>query len=115
MDKQQAINHIGDRHKFDGGKTRWDLIPWDILEKIAEVYTKGAQKYTDNGWKGVPNAEKRYFSALMRHLMRYLKDPYCRDEELDLEHIYQVAWNAIALAWFMEQSKKERNNGSTCK
>lgn len=51
--------------KFDDGKLRWDLMPWDALEKVCEVITYGAKKYGDNNWQMV--ARERYFAAGMRH------------------------------------------------
>ena len=34
--------------RYDAGKVRWDLLPYDMLEKVAEVFTHGASKYADN-------------------------------------------------------------------
>ena len=31
-------------------KIRWELIPLDIMNEIAKVYTVGAEKYEDNSW-----------------------------------------------------------------
>ena len=37
--------------KHDEGKARFDLIPADSLEALAEVYTMGARKYAAHNWK----------------------------------------------------------------
>lgn len=54
--------------KFDNGKTRYDLYPLDAYKGCADVLTFGANKYTPNGWKSVPDAKNRYYAALIRHL-----------------------------------------------
>jgi len=85
--------------KFDYGKTRWDLIPWDCVEQVAEILTFGADKYDANSWQKVDDAESRYFSALLRHLIAYQQG-----EDLDQEsgklHLSHVATNALFLLWF---------------
>ena len=83
--------------KFDDNKLRWDLLPWDAIEAIVDVYTYGAKKYEDNNWKFVD--KDRYFSALMRHLTAS-RNGETRDEESGRSHLAHAAWNAITLLWF---------------
>lgn len=52
--------------KFDGGKARMDLVPWDGLDEIAHVLTFGADKYADRNYRGLHWS--RIFAACMRHL-----------------------------------------------
>lgn len=54
--------------KFDGGKLRYDLYPLGAYEGCTKVLTFGANKYTLDGWKTVPDAKNRYYAALIRHL-----------------------------------------------
>lgn len=65
--------------KNDQGKLRFDLIPVEAEIALAEVLTFGANKYSDNNWKEVPNAMQRYEAAMKRHIASYklgeLKDP----------------------------------------
>lgn len=56
--------------KHDKGKVRFDLLPYDALWEIAEVFTKGAEKYGDRNWELGIHYE-RVFAALMRHLARW--------------------------------------------
>lgn len=58
--------------KLDHGK----ILPWlfingfaNALTSVAEVTTKGARKYTPNGWTYVPNGEERYMEAFARHML----------------------------------------------
>jgi len=52
-------------------KTRWDLVPFSELDKVAQCFTKGAEKHDDEGWKTIPNAKEKYFAAAMRHIAAY--------------------------------------------
>lgn len=82
--------------KFDQNKIRMDLLPFEALERIADIMTYGAEKYSEGGWKTVPDAQKRYNAALLRHLSAHM-----RGEIFDLEsgrtHIDHMATNAVFL------------------
>jgi len=53
--------------KHDAKKTRYELLPPELLEAVAQILTFGAEKYTDRNWeKGISYG--RVFGALMRHL-----------------------------------------------
>jgi hypothetical protein len=54
--------------KYDNGKLRFELYLIEAYEGCTEVLTFGANKYTPDGWKTVPNAKDRYYAALVRHL-----------------------------------------------
>jgi hypothetical protein len=53
--------------KFDENKTRYDLIPVEALRMVADVLTDGAKKYSDDNWRIVENAPRRYTAASFRH------------------------------------------------
>jgi len=82
--------------KLDDGKLRFDLIPESAIEGLAEVLTMGARKYTPNGWKTVPDAVNRYYSALFRHLMAWRKGEKI-DPESGLSHLKHVMINVAFL------------------
>ena len=82
--------------KLDAGKPR----PWLVLGgfrmalmEVVKVGTFGAKKYSDNGWRCVPNGQARYLDAAFRHLLA----PELRDEESDLPHIAMAIWNLLAV------------------
>ena len=84
--------------KLDAGKNRLGLVLCGFaraLQEVGRVGTYGANKYTDNGWMEVPDGERRYTDAMLRHLMRE-----ATGEELDpdtgLHHAAHAAWNALA-------------------
>lgn len=98
--------------KHDAGKVRMDLVPLDVIEEIARVFTFGCTSveaggagYEEGSWKDVPEAFKRYKAADLRHLAAD-----ARGETLDpvsgLPHLAHHAWNAIALLWLHMHGKR---------
>jgi hypothetical protein len=85
--------------KFNMGKNRLDLLPFDALEEIGKVLTYGAKKYAPDAWRKVPNAKTRYEAALLRHLSAYKRGEQF-DEESGLSHISHAACNALFLIYF---------------
>lgn len=97
--------------KLDAGK----LQPWlflsgfaNALEKVAEVTTVGAQKYTRNGWKDVDNGQERYMEAFGRHLLAYGQGKEIDDGPKGTEclHISQMIWNLLAVLELQLRDKK---------
>lgn len=85
--------------KADAGKPQPSLIHEGFataLGLLTDVATMGANKYTKNGWKDVPNAESRYTDAMLRHLNAHFSGE-ARDQESDLPHLAHAVWNMMAL------------------
>lgn len=81
--------------KNDTGKLRFDLLPPEALEAVAEVYTIGAKKYADRNWeKGL--SWGRVFAALMRHAWAWMRGETF-DQVDGQRHMASVAWCALAL------------------
>lgn len=86
--------------KLDAGKSPvWrgvvDYFP-RALKAVALVSLFGANKYTWKGWETVPDGEKRYADALVRHLVdEAIGGQVTPDSEL--LHAAHVAWNALAV------------------
>lgn len=84
--------------KADAGKLRPSLVLGGFakaLEAVVLVGTKGAAKYTDNGWKEVPNGFARYSDAQGRHELKRNKGETHDADSGDL-HLAHEAWNALA-------------------
>lgn len=62
--------------KADGGKRRWNLLPWKALGTIVEVLEYGARRYSEGGWRTVDNAVPRYKEAALRHMISYASGEY---------------------------------------
>jgi hypothetical protein len=88
--------------KYDSGKLRWDLLPLEIVGEIVRVLTFGANKYTDNGWMLVPEGEKRYFAALLRHIEAYQRGEEA-DPETGISHLAHAGCNILFLLYFQRQ------------
>lgn len=86
----------GTARKDDAGKLRFDLIPPEGLEVLADVYTVGAKKYDDHNWRRGGLTYGRIFAAMMRHAWAWW-----RGEQYDpvdgQHHLGSVAWCAISL------------------
>lgn len=65
--------------KDTAGKTRYDLIPSEAEEQVAEVFTYGAKKYAAHNYR-LGRAYSDYFAAARRHLSKWQ-----RGEDLDSE------------------------------
>jgi len=91
--------------KFDQGKERMDLVDPLFVLQIARVLTHGAEKYGENNWQELPDAEKRYMAALLRHINQYQRGIKIDSEsgEWTLAH---AACNLMFLFW----SDTRRNN-----
>lgn len=93
----------GERQQFDTGaqrdtqtgKPRFDLVPSKALERVANLYSRGAEKYDDNNWmKGIPVS--RCLSSLERHLHQF------KQGDTEEDHPAAVVWNMLAIMHFQE-------------
>lgn len=90
--------------KNDQGKNRLDLVEPEFIEGVGEVLTFGANKYSENSWQDVEDAENRYYAAAMRHLLAYRKGEKT-DDESGLSHLKHVATNIMFLLHFEGEEK----------
>lgn len=80
---------------------RFDLIPHEALEALAEHFGRGAEKYADRNW------ERGYdwaltFAALNRHLWAWWGGEDV-DPETGSNHMTAVAWHAFVAFTFQER------------
>lgn len=108
----------GNRQEFEtgmvrdtqDGKPRFDLVPVESLRRLADLYARGAEKYSDNNWKkGQPYS--RAYASLFRHMIAW------REGDRSEDHMAAVAWNAFAIMYYEEKKPelddlfKEKQNG----
>lgn len=75
------------------GKGRYDLVSPFALHRLAQVYERGAVKYTDRNWeRGIPLS--RCLDSALRHINQYRMG--MRDED----HLAHAAWNLFAAMHF---------------
>lgn len=99
--------------KYDAGKPRYGLVLGGFpraLERVVQVGTFGANKYSDDGWLSVDDGHARYTDAMLRHHFAE-----AGGEELDGEsgmlHAAHRAWNALAVLE-LKLIELEKNNAS---
>ena len=85
----------------DTNKLRFELIPPEANEALAEVLTYGAQKYGQRNWeKGLYHDE--IMGALLRHLHEYQKGNLI-DPESGLTHLSHAYCNLAFLITMIER------------
>ena len=83
--------------KADSNKVRMELLSPFALEKIAEVFTFGAKKYSDYNYrKGQGLALSRVYGSLQRHMNSWYKGEVC-DAETGLSHLYHAGCCIVML------------------
>ena len=85
--------------KLDAGKNRLGLVLGGFalaLQEVGKVGTYGAQKYSDNGWMSVPDGQRRYLDAMLRHWAKESSGEQF-DNDTGLTHLAHMAWNALAV------------------
>lgn len=104
-----GLNSSDPGAKNDSGKDNWSLLPLEVIRGVVRVMTKGAAKYSPNGWKEVPNAIDRYHSAMMRHWVKMsIEKEYIDngDGGTNEPHWACFLTNAVFLAYFMLKNHK---------
>ena len=87
---QQTAFSTGAVRDSAEGKPRMDLLPWDLMPRVAKRYADGAVAYGNNNWrKG--QLSSHVFASMMRHAMAWVIGDKSED------HLSAVIWNAFAL------------------
>lgn len=98
--KDIRVYSTGANRDSDEGKPLLTFIPWDIMDRVANHYMIGAEKYGDDNWrKGMPSTE--IIQSLMRHMRAYFMG---MDDE---DHLSAMAFNINCLIY---NEEKMRNN-----
>jgi len=83
------------------GKGRFDLLPFDALQQVAQHFEAGAEKYEARNWeKGIPT--HRYADSALRHLLKHVNG------HTDENHAAAAAWNVLCLIQTQAWIKAER-------
>ena len=86
--------------KHDDTKPRWSLLPNGTVATVVAVLEFGAKKYSVDNWQTIPDAERRYYDAAMRHIdaWRFKKD--LNDPDSGLPHLAHAVCCLLFLMWF---------------
>lgn len=97
-----TAEHYSQGVKYDTDKPMMDLIPPLMEMEVARVLTAGAQKYSADNWRHVPDLRRRYLAAARRHI-NALQQGIARDEETGLHH----AAHAVCCLMFLGEVELE--------
>lgn len=90
--KHNRVYPTGAQRDSDDGKPKLTYIPWDLMDRVAFHYEKGALKYGDDNWRlGMPSVE--VLDSLMRHVRKYFM---AMDDE---DHLSAIIFNAFCLIY----------------
>ena len=78
------VQTYGEKH--DHGKPRYDLEQTLAIEEYIKVLTFGAEKYSPDNWRKVPDLHRRYYAAARRHMASWKKGE-AHDGESGLHHL----------------------------
>ena len=87
----------GARRNDSTGKGRYDLLPVEAIQALAQRFEYGASLHGDNNWrKGIPNAS--LFDSALRHLFQALNG------QTDEDHLASCMWNVSVLIYNREHN-----------
>lgn len=89
--------------KYDDGKLPYELIPWEIMDGLAEVYKSGAKEYGVDNWR-TGFRWRRIIGATFRHLKDWVIG-VDHDSKTGLHHLDCVVWNALTLRWMQKYGR----------
>lgn len=90
-------------NKQDDGKVKMELPFMEVpaaMKGLAKVLSVGEEKYGLGNWKKVPNKERRYLAAMLRHITSHVEGELY-DPETGLPHLTHAAANAMFLSDIM--------------
>lgn len=95
---ERVLYDSGFNRDVNTGKPRYDLIPHELLYRLAMLYTRGAEKYGDDNWQKACTQEEydRFMQSAFRHFMQW------RAGEDDEDHAAAAIWNIMAYEWHVE-------------
>lgn len=91
IDKKQPLTQ---GVKYDSNKPEYSLLPPVALLEMVKNLTFGAQKYSRDNWRKVPDAKRRYFDAAQRHMWQWQMQEI-NDPENNLHHLAAAAVNLM--------------------
>jgi hypothetical protein len=92
---QKETFATGGQREVKANKGRFDLLPFEPLQRVAQLYERGAALYGARNWqKGIPLSS--FLSSAARHLSQ-LTNGYS-----DEDHAAAVIWNMLGYMWTRE-------------
>jgi hypothetical protein len=115
MSKQKfTTKDSGERIKFNSGfqrdtntgKARYELIPHEMLTRLAELMARGAEKYNANNWRLASSPEEydRFKESAFRHFMQWMRG------DTDEDHAAAVQFNINCYEWHTQHKAANKND-----
>lgn len=108
--KKYTTKDSGKRVKYKSGfqrdtqddKPRYDLIPTELLTRLAELYARGAKKYDPDNWRKANGEEeyRRFKASAFRHFIQWIEG------QEDEDHASAVAFNIFCYEWHTKHKNK---------
>lgn len=92
--------------KHDQSKPRFSLIPVGTLSAVVRVLEFGAGKYAESNWQTVPDARRRYYDTMHRHIDAWWQGEK-KDSETGESHLAHAVCCALFLMWLDDNSKRD--------
>lgn len=99
--------------KDDNFKLVWAFCPLSFVAPLVPIFTLGVIRYGFENWKkdfatDELTEEQRFISAMKRHIVEVEEHGALAKNENDgnVYHAAQVAWNALRLLWGALQKEK---------
>jgi hypothetical protein len=92
MNEQAEKTQFSTGSQRDGlkGKPRMDLLPLDLLMRVADWYTQGAEKYGDHNWRKGQKVS-HCVGSILRHLTKWVMG------ERDEDHLSAIVFNTLSI------------------
>lgn len=87
--------------KFDNGKLKWILLPWDVMTDVVRVFMFGAHKYGERNWE-LGMDKDRLMDAALRHITKYI----CGEGEDGETGIDHLAHAIVSLLMIMSYRRR---------
>lgn len=105
MKSVSELNKMGIGVRFNENKLRYDLIPQEIIDELAKVFTFGAVKYDEENWKNFnEKQQKEIMASLLRHIYAHKKNEIF-DKETGCTHLGHAACNIAFILHFLFKNK----------
>ncbi len=86
---------------------RFDLLPYEALQCLADRFELGAKKYAKDNWKkgaSDPDFNADALSHMQHHLSCFINEDFSEDDAWG--HLGAIMWGAATRAWKIKQDEK---------
>lgn len=84
-------------NRFNAGKVKWSLLPWDALQEACKVFMMGALKYGAFNWCTPPYLSFDDITDSLHRHMYERQNNRLKDKESGLLHSAHMVCNALFL------------------